>query len=207
MYIELPKNIYTNSSMTVHIHKENNKINIRRGVCREIPYLPSCLRHHSKAYMTWESRGLTIDILIYANTPHELQQMLQELADEHENQGVEMKKSKTKVMTEKDTLIYVNNTLLHLPGTETQHQREKTRRLNEEPRPDGQHSPSTATSSRVTFKGNMHEETSLQLMRTSSNDMRRGNMSQAKNPLAAAQAKREENMLNITYRDRKTNIG
>ena len=36
--------------------------------------------------------------------------MLQELADESENQGLKMNKSKTKVMRENDTPIYVNNT-------------------------------------------------------------------------------------------------
>ena len=36
--------------------------------------------------------------------------MLQELADESENQGLTMNKSKTKVMMENDTPIYVNNT-------------------------------------------------------------------------------------------------
>ena len=48
-------------------------------------------------------------MLICANTPHEVQQSLQELADESENQGVKMNKSKTKVMMEKHT-VYVNNT-------------------------------------------------------------------------------------------------
>ena len=52
----------------------------------------------------------------------------------------------------------------------------------------------------------MLEETSLQLMCTSSNNMRRGNTSQANNKLAATQTKMERSMLNITYRDRKTNI-
>ena len=42
------------------------------------------------------------------NLPHELQQMLQDLADESKNQGLKM--NKTKVMTENDTPIYVNNT-------------------------------------------------------------------------------------------------
>ena len=53
------------------------------------------------------------DILINklcANTLHELQQMLQELADESDNQGLKMNKSKTKVIMETDTPIYVNNT-------------------------------------------------------------------------------------------------
>ena len=36
--------------------------------------------------------------------------MLHELADESENQGLKMNKSKTQVMMETDTLIYVNNT-------------------------------------------------------------------------------------------------
>ena len=49
-YIELLKEIYTNSSMTVHLHKESNKVNIRRGLRQEIPYRQSCLRQYSKAY-------------------------------------------------------------------------------------------------------------------------------------------------------------
>ena len=36
--------------------------------------------------------------------------MLQELAEESNNQGLKMNKLKTKVMMENDTLIYVNNT-------------------------------------------------------------------------------------------------
>ena len=62
------------------------------------------------------------DILICANTPHELQQIIQELADESENQGLKMNKSKTKVMKENDTR-YVNNiqienvdSYIYLPG-------------------------------------------------------------------------------------------
>ena len=35
--------------------------------------------------------------------------MLHELADETENQGLKMNRSKTKVMMENDTPIYVNN--------------------------------------------------------------------------------------------------
>ena len=72
--------------------------------------------------LTWETRVLKIDgeclshlrfaddILICANTPHELQQMLQESADKSDNQDLKMNKSKTKVMMETDTPIYVNNT-------------------------------------------------------------------------------------------------
>ena len=45
------------------------------------------------------------DILIWANTQDDLHQMLQELADESENQGLKMNKLKTKVMMESDTPI------------------------------------------------------------------------------------------------------
>ena len=49
-------------------------------------------------------------VRINKNTPHELQQMLQELADESKNQGLKMNNSKTKVMIEYDPPIYVQNT-------------------------------------------------------------------------------------------------
>ena len=70
--------------------------------------------------LTWETRGLKIyseylchlrfadDILICANRLHELQQMLQELVDENENQGLKMNKSKTKVTMENDTQMYMS---------------------------------------------------------------------------------------------------
>ena len=67
--------------------------------------------------LTWETRGWKIDgkclshlrfaddILICANTPHELQQMLQEAAGESENRGLKMNKSKKKVIMENDPPI------------------------------------------------------------------------------------------------------
>ena len=81
--------------------------------------------------------------------------MLQDLADDSEIQGVKMNKSKTKMMMENDTPIYVNNTQIEdieswgrdtAPDTKT-----KTRRFKEGSRPDGQHSPSTAISLRITL--------------------------------------------------------
>ena len=52
----------------------------------------------------------TGDILICANTPHELQQMLQELADESENRNLKMKKSKAK----NDTDVCQHNSDINL---------------------------------------------------------------------------------------------
>ena len=125
MYIELLKEIYTKSSMTVHMHRESNKINFRRGVPQGDTISPKLFTAAFKGIfprLTWESRGLKIDgeylshlsfaddILICANTPHELQQLLEELPDESEHQVLQMNKSKTKVMMKNDTPIYVNLT-------------------------------------------------------------------------------------------------
>ncbi len=85
--------------------------------------------------------------------------MLPELDDESEDHVLKMNKSKTKVMMENDTPIHVNNTQIEnvenkstwdrdtAPETKT-----KTRRFNEESWPDGQHSPSIATTSRATLE-------------------------------------------------------
>ena len=125
VYIELLKEVYTNSSITVHLHKESNKVNIRRGVRQGDTVSPKLFTAALESIfrqLIWETRGLKIDgeylnhlrfaddILICANTPHEQQQMLQELADESENQGLKMNKSKTNMMMENDTPIFVNNT-------------------------------------------------------------------------------------------------
>ena len=105
VFIELLKEIYTNSSMTVHIHKESNKINIRRGVRQGDTISPKLFTAELESIfrrLTWETRGLKIDgeyvtylrfaddIVICANTPHEPQQMLQELTDQSETQGLKM---------------------------------------------------------------------------------------------------------------------
>ena len=89
----------------------------------KIPYHLSCLLQHLKAYSdNWigkpEAWGLTAnisshipfadDFLICANTPHELQQLLQKLNDESKNQGLTTNKSKAKVMMENNTYIDTN---------------------------------------------------------------------------------------------------
>ena len=70
-----------------------------------------------------------------------------------------MNKSKTKVMMENDTPIYVNTLKWRtLKATSTRdtdttpETKTETRKLKEESGPDGQQLPSTATSSRVTLE-------------------------------------------------------
>ena len=53
-YIEILKEIYTDSSVTVHLHKESEKIRIKRGVrqgVRGTPSHPSCSWQHWRAYL------------------------------------------------------------------------------------------------------------------------------------------------------------
>ena len=69
-----------------------------------------------------------------------------------------MNMSKTKVMMEIDTQIYVNNTQIENVRSRSRStwdrdkapEKTMTRRFKEQSWPDGQHSPNTATSSRVT---------------------------------------------------------
>ena len=132
VHIELLKEFCTNSSTTVHLHNESNKTNTRRAVRQGVtisPKLFTAALESTFRQLTWEIRGLNIDgeylshrrfvddILICANTPHDLQHMLHELADESNNHGLKMNKSKTKVMMENDTPIYVNNT--HIENVES----------------------------------------------------------------------------------------
>ena len=97
------------------------------------------------------------DILIRANTPHELQQMLKELADKSENQDLKMNKSKTKVAMENDTPIYVNNTqiekvesYIYLGQRYSTRDKNQNKEIERRITAGWADSPSTATSSRVT---------------------------------------------------------
>ena len=57
VYIEILKDIYTDSSVTscfyvmTHLHKEREKIRIKRGVRQGTPSHPSCSRQHWRAYL------------------------------------------------------------------------------------------------------------------------------------------------------------
>ena len=51
VYTEIIKDIYTDSSVTVHLHKESEKIRIKRGVRQGTPSHPSCSRQHWRSYL------------------------------------------------------------------------------------------------------------------------------------------------------------
>ena len=76
----------------------------------------------------------------------------------------------------------------------------KTKIFKEESRPGGHHSPCTAKSSRVTTENACVLPAMIYGAETWALT------TQAKNKLAAAQTKMERSVLNITHRERKTNI-
>ena len=123
---------YTDSSVTVHLHKESEKIRIKRGVRQGDTISPKLFTTTLESVfrrLNWENKGVKIDgeflsnlrfaddIIPCTETPQELQQMLQELSDESRRIGLKMNIAKTKVMVVDNTPINVNNVLIeNVPG-------------------------------------------------------------------------------------------
>ena len=133
MYIKILKYIYyTDSSATVHLHKESEKIRIKRGVRQGDTISPKLFTATLESIfrrLNRENKGLKIDgellsnlrfaedILLCTETPQELQHMLQELSDESRRMGLKMNIAKTKVIVVDNTPINVNNVLIeNVPG-------------------------------------------------------------------------------------------
>ena len=124
VYIEILKDLYTDSSITVHLHKESEKIRIKRGVRQGDTISPNLFTATLESIfrrLNWENKGVKLDVEFLTNlrfaddiflcteTPRELQQILQELSDESRRMGLKMNIAKTKVMVEDNTPINVNN--------------------------------------------------------------------------------------------------
>ena len=92
MYIDILKDVYTDSSVTVHLHKESEKIGIKRGVRQGDTISPKLFTARLESIfrrLNWENKGVRIDgdflfnvrfaddIFICTETPQELQHMLQ----------------------------------------------------------------------------------------------------------------------------------
>ena len=64
VYIEILKDIYTNSSLTVHQHKESEKISIKRGVRQGDTISPKLFTATLESIfrrLNWENKGVNID--------------------------------------------------------------------------------------------------------------------------------------------------
>ena len=97
--------------MTVHLHKESEKIRIKRGVRQGDTISPKQFTATLESIfrrLNWENKGVKIDgeflsnfrfadaIFLCTETPQELQQMLQELSDESRRMGLKMNIAKTR---------------------------------------------------------------------------------------------------------------
>ena len=175
VYIEILKDIYTDSSVTVHLHKESEKIRIKKGV-REgdtiSPKLFTATLESIFRRLNWENKRVKVDgeflsivrfaddILLYTETPQESQQMLQEIADESRRMGLKMDIAKTKVVVLDNTPINVSSVLienvlgyvyLRCDNTTASMKRTRTKRYNEELWQVGRHTPNTGISSKATL--------------------------------------------------------
>ena len=177
VYIEILKDIYTDSSVTVHLHKESEKIRIKRGVRQGDTISPKLFTATLVSIfrrLNWEHKGVKIDgeflsnlrfaddIFLCTETPQELQQMLQELSDESRRMGLKMNIAKTKVMVVENTPININNVLIEnvqgyvyatctWDNTTASRKRTRTKRYNEESWQAGRHTPNTGISSKATL--------------------------------------------------------
>ena len=113
MHIEILKDIYTDSSVTVHLNKESGQIRIKRGVRQGDTISPKLFTATLESIfrrLNWENKGMKIhgkflsnlrfvdDIFLCTEIPQELQQTLQELSDERRLMGLKMNMAKRKVM-------------------------------------------------------------------------------------------------------------
>ena len=120
---------HTQGSVTVRLHKESEKIRIKRGLTQGDTISHKLFTATLESIfmrLNWENKGVTIggeflsnirfadDILLCTETSQKqkLQQMLQELSDESTRRCLKMNIAKTKVMVVDNTPINVNNVLI-----------------------------------------------------------------------------------------------
>ena len=113
--------------MRLHLHKESEKIRIKRGVRQGDTISPKLFTATLESIfrrLNWENKGVKIDgeflsnllfaddIFLCTETPQELLQMLQEISDEIGGIGIKMNIAKTNVMVVDNIPIHVNNVLM-----------------------------------------------------------------------------------------------
>ena len=230
VYIEILKDIYTDSSVTVHLHKKSEKIRIKREVRQGDTISPKLFTATLESIfrrLNWENKGVKIDreflsnlrfaqdIFLCTETPEELQQMLQKLSDESRRMGAKMNIAKTKVMAVDNTPINVNNLLIeNVPGyvylgqhyslKEKNQDKDIQRRIVAGWATYAKHRDIFKSNPAICLKRQVYNFCVLPAMTYGAETQTL--TKQAQNKLAAAQTKMERSMLNITYKDRRTNI-
>ena len=218
--------------MTVHLHKDSEKIRIKRGVRQGGHHLTQAVHgnigeHIIFRRLNWENKAVKTDgeflsnlrfaddIFLCTETPQELQQMLQELSDESRRMGLKMNIAKTKVMVVDNTPINVNNVLIetvqgyvylgqHYSLKEKNQDKEIQRRIMAGWAAYAKHRDIFKSNLAICLNRQVYNSCVLPAMTYGAETWTL--TKQAQNKLAAAQTKMERSMLNITYKDRKTNI-
>ena len=228
-YIQLMKDIYTDSSVTVYLHKESEKINLKRGVRQGDTISPKLFTSTLESIfrrLNWENKGLKTDreylnhlrfaddIFLCTETPQELEIMLQELCEESNLSGLRMNISKTKIMVEDNTPIYVNNTQIEKVESyiylgqcfslrDKNQDKEILRRITAGWTAYAKHHNIFKSNFAICLKREVYNSCVLPAMTYGAETW--SLTKQAQKKLAAAQKKMERSMLTITYHDRKTN--
>ena len=222
VYIEILKSIYTDSSVTLHLHTESENIRIKRGVRHGDTISPKMFSATLESIfrrLNWANKGVKIDgeffsnlrfaddIFICTETPQELQLMLQELSDESRRMCLKMNIAKTKVMVVDNTPINVNNVLIeNVPGyvylgqhyspKEKNQDKEIQRRIMAGWAAYVKHQDIFKSNLAICLKRQVYNSCVLPAMTYGAETWTLTN--QAQNKLAAAQIKMERSMLNIT---------
>ena len=119
-YIEILKDIYSDSSVTVHLHKESEKIRINIGIRQGDTVSPKLFTATLKGIfrrLNWENKGVKIDaefltIIRFADDIFLCTETPQELFDESRRMCFKINIAKTKVMVVDNAPINVNIVLI-----------------------------------------------------------------------------------------------
>lgn len=113
-YLRIIYNLYKESTAKIHLDRSGPSFSIQRGVRQgdpASPYLFACALESIFKGLQWETKGINIngtkinnlkfadDIVLIAGTTTELNEMLQELATNSKQIGLEINMSKTKILT------------------------------------------------------------------------------------------------------------
>ncbi|GBP09530.1 Putative uncharacterized transposon-derived protein F52C9.6 [Eumeta japonica] len=125
-YIRLIKNVYSHSTARIQLEKKGTPFRVRKGVRQGDPLSPKLFSTVLETIfrgLNWENLRINIDgaslthlrfaddIVLFAETLKNIQQMIYELANESEKTGLKLNPEKTKVMTngKKSTIRLGNN--------------------------------------------------------------------------------------------------
>ena len=157
------------------------------------------------------------DIFLCTETPQELQQMPQELSDESRRMGLKMNIANTKAMVVDNTPINVNNVLIenvqgyvylvqHYILKENNQDKDIQRRIMAGWAAYAKHRDIFKRNLAIclNLKSQVYNSCVLSAMTYGAETWTL--TKQTQNKLAVAQTKMERSMLNITYKDRRTNI-